>query len=102
MSRKGNCWDNAVAESFLSSLKKERVKKQIYKNRALAQADIAAYIDAFYNPSRRHGHLGGAGPEQFEAPTSREDRVSTKSWEHHLADRRHLQLDPITPTAELR
>src|SRR4029078_11184787 len=49
MRRKGNCWDNAVAESFFSSLKKERIKKQIYKNRALAQADIAAYIDAFYN-----------------------------------------------------
>jgi len=59
MSRKGNCWDNAVAESFFSSLKKECIKKQIYKNRALAQADIAAYIDPFYNPSRRHGHLGG-------------------------------------------
>lgn len=67
MSRKGNCWDNAVAESFFSSLNKERIKKQIYKNRALAQADIAAYIDAFYNPSRRHGHLGGVSPERFEA-----------------------------------
>ena len=41
MSRKGNCWDNAVAESFFGSLKKERVKKQIYKTRALAEADIA-------------------------------------------------------------
>ena len=41
MSRKGNCWDNAVAESFFGSLKKERVKKQIYKTRELAEADIA-------------------------------------------------------------
>ena len=41
MSRKGNCWDNAVAESFFSSLKKERIKKQIYKNRELAIADVA-------------------------------------------------------------
>jgi putative transposase len=40
MSRKGNCWDNAVVESFFSSLKKERIKKQIYKNRALALADV--------------------------------------------------------------
>jgi len=71
MSRKGNCWDNAVAESFFSSLKKERIKKHIYKNRALAQADIAAYIDAFYNPLRRHGHLGGVSPEQFEAANKR-------------------------------
>jgi putative transposase len=67
MSRKGNCWDNAVVESFFSSLKKERIKKQIYKNRALALADIAHYIDSFYNSTRRHSHLGGVSPEQFEA-----------------------------------
>jgi putative transposase len=67
MSRKGNCWDNAVAESFFSSLKKERIKKQIYKNRELAVADVAHYIDSFYNSARRHSHLGGISPEQFEA-----------------------------------
>lgn len=66
MSRKGNYWDNAVAESFFSSLKKERIKKQIYKNRELATADVADYIVTFYNRSRRHGHLGGVNPEQFE------------------------------------
>ena len=66
MSRKGNCWDNAVAESFFSSLKKERIKKQIYKNRELAIADVADYIDSFYNETRRHSHLGGVSPEQFE------------------------------------
>jgi putative transposase len=57
MSRKANCWDNAVAESFFSSLKKERVKEQIHKTRTPAKADLADYIDAFYNRSRRHGHL---------------------------------------------
>ena len=67
MSRKGNCWDNAVAESFFGSLKKERVKKQIYKTRELALTDVADYIDTFYNRSRRHSHLGGVSPEQFEA-----------------------------------
>jgi putative transposase len=67
MSRKGNCWDNAVAESFFSSLKKERIKKLIYKNRELAKNDVADYIDAFYNRTRRHSHLGGLSPEQFEA-----------------------------------
>ena len=66
MSRKGNCWDNAVAESFFSSLKKERIKKQIYKNRELAIADVAQYIDSFYNSTRRHSYLGGVSPEQFE------------------------------------
>jgi putative transposase len=66
MSRKGNCWDNAVAESFFSSLKKERIKKQIYKNRELATNDVADYIVRFYNRTRRHSHLGGMSPEQFE------------------------------------
>ncbi len=67
MSRKGNCWDNAVAESFFSSLKKERIKRLIYKNRTLALTDITDYIDAFYNRTRRHSHLDGLSPEQFEA-----------------------------------
>ena len=67
MSRKGNCWDNAVVESFFSSLKKERIKKQIYKNRELALADVTDYIVTFYNRTRRHSHLGGVSPEQFEA-----------------------------------
>jgi putative transposase len=71
MSRKGNCWDNAVAESFFSSLKKERVKKQIYRNRALASADVADYIEAFCNQTRRHSYLDGPSPEQFEAAHKR-------------------------------
>ena len=67
MSRKGNCWDNAVAEAFFSSLKKERIKKQICKNRELAIADLADYINIFYNRTGRHSHLGGLSPERFEA-----------------------------------
>lgn len=66
MSRRGNCWDNAVAESFFSSLKKERIQKRIYKTRALARADVFDYIETFYNRTRRHSHLGGISPEAFE------------------------------------
>jgi putative transposase len=66
MSRRGNCWDNAVAESFFSSLKKERVRKRIYKTRDLARADIFDYIEIFYNRQRRHTHLGSISPEAFE------------------------------------
>ena len=66
MSRRGNCWDNAVAESFFSSLKKERIRKRIYKTRDLARADVFDYIEGFYNRSRRHSHLGGISPEAFE------------------------------------
>ena len=66
MSRRGNCWDNAVAESFFSSLKKERIRKRIYKTRDMARADIFDYIEVFYNRTRRHSHLGGVSPEAFE------------------------------------
>jgi putative transposase len=52
MSRRGNCWDNAVAESFFSSLKKERIRKRIYKTRELARADVFDYSEVFYNRTR--------------------------------------------------
>jgi putative transposase len=71
MSRRGNCWDNAVAESFFSSLKKERIKKRIYTTRELATAEIDDYIETFYNRTRRHSHLSGVSPETFEAVSNR-------------------------------
>ena len=66
MSRRGNCWDNAVVESFFGSLNKERIKKRIYKTREMARADSFDYIEVFYNRKRRHSHLGGVSPEVFE------------------------------------
>lgn len=66
MSRRGNCWDNAVAESFFSSLKKERIRRRIYQTRQVASADIFDYVEMFYNRIRRHSHLGGVSPEAFE------------------------------------
>src|ERR1700678_4178428 len=75
MSRRGNCWDNAVAESFFSSLKKECIKKKIYRTRELAKNEISDYIDSFYNPTRRHSHLGGVSPEEFERAGRRRRRV---------------------------
>ncbi|HHQ2454439.1 TPA: IS3 family transposase [Klebsiella pneumoniae] len=70
MSWRGNCWDNVVAESFFSSLKKERIRKRIYKTRDLARADIFDYIEVFYNRAPRHSHLGGVSPEAFEQASS--------------------------------
>lgn len=70
MSRRGNCWDNAVAESFFSSLKKERIRKRVYKTRELAKADVFEYIEMFYNRTRRHTHLGGVSPAAFEAASN--------------------------------
>lgn len=66
MSRRGNCWDNAVAERFFSSLKKERIKKRVYKTRDLARADVFDHIEVFYSRQHRHTHLGGVTPEAFE------------------------------------
>lgn len=66
MSRRGNCYDNAVAESFFSSLKKERICNQVYHTRDKARAEIFDYIEVFYNRARRHSHLEGMSPEAFE------------------------------------
>ena len=66
MSRRGNCYDNAVIESFFSSLKKERIRKKIYRSRDEARADIFDYIEVFYNKIRRHSHLNGVSPDAFE------------------------------------
>jgi putative transposase len=71
MSRRANCWDNAVAESFFSSLKNERIKKRIYADRETAALDVSEYIDGFYNPTRRHSYLGGVSPIEFEAANRR-------------------------------
>ena len=76
MSRRGNCWDNAVAESFFGSLKKERIRKQIYRTRDQARADIFDYIEMFYNRSRRHSHLGDVSPEAFEKASKCSGAVS--------------------------
>ncbi len=66
MSRRGNCHDNAVAESFFQLLKRERVRRQIYATRSDARADIFNYIEMFYNPKRRHGTAGDTSPVEFE------------------------------------
>lgn len=67
MSRRGNRRDDAVAEPFFSSLKKERVHERIYKTRYMARADVFDYIEVFYHRTRRHSHLGRVSPEAFES-----------------------------------
>ena len=66
MSRRGNCYDNAVVESFFKTLKKECVKKKIFTTREEAQAEIFSYIEMFYNTKRRHSYLGYISPNEFE------------------------------------
>lgn len=66
MSRRGNCHDNAVAESFFQLLKRERIRRQIYSTRDEARADVFNYIEMFYNPRRRHNTAGDLSPVEFE------------------------------------
>nr|WP_267812768.1 IS3 family transposase [Escherichia coli] len=66
MSRRGNCHDNAVAESFFQLLKRERIKKKIYGTREEARSDIFDYIEMFYNSKRRHGSSEQMSPTEYE------------------------------------
>ena len=66
MSRRGNCHDNAVAESFFQLLKRERIRRKIYSTRQDARADVFDYIERFYNPRRRHSTLGYLSPVDYE------------------------------------
>jgi transposase InsO family protein len=75
MSRKGNCWDNAVAESFFATLKVELVYRRRWRTRTHARNEIFEYIEVFYNRRRRHSALGYLSPDEFE----------------HLANRHALQ-----------
>lgn len=69
MSRKGNCWDNAVMESFFGSLKKELIHHRRYETRNQAQLEVFEYIEVFYNRQRIHSSLGYRSPDEFEALT---------------------------------
>jgi putative transposase len=66
MSRRGNCYDNAAAESFFASMKKERIRRRIYRTREEARADLFDYIEMFYNGRRRHEYLGHRSPVDYE------------------------------------
>ncbi len=66
MSRRGNCHDNAVAESFFNLLKRERIRRRIYKTREEARRDVFDYIEMFYNPKRKHAKNGMLSPVEFE------------------------------------
>jgi hypothetical protein len=78
MSATGDCYDNAVAESFFASLKTEWVDRQDYETHTAAVTSLADYIDGFYNTARRHSHLDYVSPIQFEMRS-------------HLAALRHSQ-----------
>ena len=74
MSRRGNCHDNAVVESFFNLLKRERIRRKIYKTREEARQDIFDYIEMFYNPKRKHVRNGMLSPVEFE----RQKKISSE------------------------
>ena len=66
MSRKGNCWDNAVMESFFGRFKVELIYAEKYKSVEAAQSGIFEYIEIFYNRQRRHSAMGDMNPHEYE------------------------------------
>lgn len=66
MSRKGDCWDNAVIERFFRSLKSERTNHRRYSTRQAARQDVINYIEMFYNSRRLHSYLGYVSPTEYE------------------------------------
>jgi len=66
MSRRANCWDNAMMESFFATLKKERVYHESYATRQAARQSVFEYIELFYNTRRRHSALGYLSPDEYE------------------------------------
>jgi transposase InsO family protein len=76
MSRKGDCWDNAVSESFFATIKGELLDHDTFQTRAQATAAIADYIEWFYNPKRRHSSIDYASPIEFELKFMREEMAA--------------------------
>jgi putative transposase len=72
MSGKGNCYDNAMVETFFKTLKSELVWRTVFQTRAEARQSIGRYLDGFYNPVRRHSALNFVSPAQFERQAARQ------------------------------
>jgi hypothetical protein len=102
MSRSGNVWDNAVMESFFSTLKTERTTRRTYRTRDEARADVFDYVERFYNPRRRHSTLGYLSPVEFEmqaasAGDTRHSAISPR-WSSKCR-RRQLRMVSTKPAA---
>ena len=72
MSKRGDCWDNAVAESFFGSLKSALVYRHVWPTKQSAHKAIGEYIDGFYNTSRLHSTVGDMSPAEFESIANQE------------------------------
>jgi transposase InsO family protein len=70
MSRKGDCWDNSIAESFFATIKRELIDRQTWISKDQAKEAISEWIECFYNRKRRHSSIGGVSPVEFESLTT--------------------------------
>ena len=82
MGSRGDCYDNAVAESFFATLKKELIHRRSWPTKAELRTEVFDYIEIFYNRQRRHRTLGQLSPAQFEALTMNNDLQNTTTAAH--------------------
>ena len=74
-----DCYDNAVKESFFSTLKMECIRRKVFPNREEASSEISHFIEMFYNPKRRHSYLNSQSPVDFERANMRISTMSMKA-----------------------
>ena len=83
MGSRGDCYDNAVAESFFATLKKELIHRRSWPTRAELSTEVFDYIETFYNRQRRHSTLGQLSPVEFETSTLRRDGAEDAASRSH-------------------
>jgi putative transposase len=91
MSKKGDCWDNAVAESFFASLKKEYTHNTHFKTRAQAQLGVFDYIEAWYNNERSHSTLDWLSPNEFEKINKDEFSNTKNNFSNKLLNQKTIE-----------
>jgi len=97
MGSRGDCWDNAVAESFFATIKKELIHRRSWPTRGELQTEVFDYIETFYNRQRRHSTLGQLSPAAFE--TSTLSPHGAKDAASRLASHQKISLTAETATA---
>lgn len=94
MSRRGNCYDNAVAERFFQLLKRERIRRRVYADHNAARQDVFEYIEMLYNPKHRHSYAGGLHRYSSNSSISTGSKVSREAGTIRPAFARALRVAP--------
>jgi len=102
MGSKGDCFDNAVAESFFATLKKELVHRRSWPTRRELTSEAFEYIEAFYNRTRRHSTLGYLSPRGVREPPLSQRRSEPRRFAARTHTKHHQQVDSRKPNPVLR